>query len=530
MLSAGDIDLSRLSPEVIIVGGGAVGLLAAVYLASRKVRVLVLEAGPNQVDSASQSIFESAGSVGRKHVGIHQGRFRALGGTTNFWGGQLVRFDRLVFSRRPWVSDAIWPVGIDDIEPFYKECETLLDVPHELNDDEKVLAAMHLPEEYQDGDLTYFFTRWLTEKNFRFRFARFFASNECVTVVTNAPVTSLRLSPDLRSVAAVVVKGPRETVEIAAQYVALANGTIELVRLLQHRTAVGEMAPWSHNPWLGRGFMDHLEGSVATIVPINPKMFRALFANVFIKGMKLQPRLKLSEALQSRDELLGAAFHVQFDTELEEHVQNAKIFISGLLKGRFSNPAKIVPEFWAAMRVGFPIAWHYVVNRRIWSPSGGLISIRMMLEHAPLRDSTINLTEKRDENGMQLPELNWSFSTEKEIKTIQVAAKLAKKYFESRNIARVVIPDEILAGRPNLLDSFVDTFHHMGGARMACSELDGFVDPTSRVFGSENLYLMGAAIFPVSGFANPTLTAMALALRAAETIKQRLVCNEIDGG
>jgi choline dehydrogenase-like flavoprotein len=58
---------------------------------------------------------------------------------------------------------------------------------------------------------------------------------------------------------------------------------------------------------------------------------------------------------------------------------------------------------------------------------------------------------------------------------------------------------------------------------MARSELDGHGDPMSRVFGSENLYLMGAAIFPVSGFANPTFTAMALALRAAETMKQKLV-------
>jgi GMC oxidoreductase/FAD dependent oxidoreductase len=523
IVSAEDIDLSRLSPEIIIVGGGAVGLLAAVYLASQNVKVLVLEAGPAQLDPTSQAIFEAAVSSGRKHLGIYQGRFRALGGTTNFWGGQLVRFDRLVFTPRPWVSNGGWPLEIDDIEPFYKECEALLDVPHELNEDEKVIAAVHPPEECRDDNLCYFFTRWLTEKNFRFRFARFFASNEYATVVTNAPVTSLRLGPDLRNVSAVVVRGPRGIVEVGARYVALANGTIELVRLLQHRTAGGEVAPWSHNRWLGCGFMDHLEGTVATITPINQKLFRALFDNVFIKGMKLQPRLKLSEALQFRDKLLGAALHVKFDTELEEHVQSAKIFISGLLKGRFSDPAKIVPELWAAMRVGFPMAWHYVVNQRIWSPAGGNIQIRIMLEHAPLVSSTINLTEKRDENGMQLPELKWTISTEQEIKTIQTAATLAKKYFESRNIARVAIPEEVVAGRPNLLESFVDTFHHMGGARMARSELDGFVDPTSRVFGSENLYLMGAAIFPVSGFANPTFTAMALGLRAAETIKQRLV-------
>jgi ribulose 1,5-bisphosphate synthetase/thiazole synthase len=40
--SAEQIDISRLSPEIIIVGGGAVGLMVAAYLGARKVKVLVL--------------------------------------------------------------------------------------------------------------------------------------------------------------------------------------------------------------------------------------------------------------------------------------------------------------------------------------------------------------------------------------------------------------------------------------------------------------------------------------------------------
>jgi choline dehydrogenase-like flavoprotein len=519
--SAEDIDLSLLSPEIIIVGGGAVGLLSAVYLACRNVKVLVLEAGPEQLDPTSQAIFEAAVSTGRKHLGIYQGRFRALGGTTNFWGGQLVRFDRNVFSPRPWVSDGTWPLEINDIEPFYKACEELLHLPQDLNEDKEVISKLHTPEQYRDDDLKYFLTRWLTEKNFRVRFARFFASSEHVTVVTDAPVTSLRLGPSFRDVVGVVVGLRRGTVEVPARYVALANGTIELVRLLQHRTTGGEVAPWAHNPWLGRGFMDHLEGTIASIAPVDQKLFHALFDNIFLKGMKLQPRLKLSEERQSRDKLLGAALHVKFESE--EHVQNAKIFIAGLLKGRFSDPKKIVPEFWAAMRLGLPMAWHYIMNQRIWSSMSGDIKLRIMLEHMPLRSSTITLTDEQDKYGMQLPALTWAISTEREIKTIQAAANLAKRYFESRNIAKVTIPEEIVAGSTDLLEAFADTFHHMGGARMARSELDGFVDPTSCVFGCENLYVMGAAIFPVSGFANPTFTAMALALRTAETIKQRLV-------
>ncbi|MCA1392275.1 GMC family oxidoreductase [Bradyrhizobium sp. IC3123] len=515
-MSSDKIDLAELSPDVVIVGGGAVGLVAAVYLASRDVRVLILEAGPEQLHQDSQTIFQAAVSKGRKHAGLHQGRFRALGGTTNFWGGQLVRFDRTVFAQRPWLSDAVWPISLEDIEPFYAECERLLGLPDGLSDDFTVIKKLQTPAEYRDDDLEYFYTRWLTEKNLRFRFARFLEGNANVTVATNAPVTSLRISAG-GEIAAVTVGFGAQAVEVAARLVVLANGTVEMVRLLQHQTTDGYAPPWGNNPWLGRGFLDHLEGTIASLKPLEKSLFRSLFDNVFLQGMKLQPRLRLSEARQIEDELLGAAIHVKF--EAQEHVQNAKIFLAGLLKGRLSNPERIASEIWAAARLGFPMAWHYLVNQRIWSPMNGNIQLRVMLEQVPLPSSTITLSEIRDEYGMRIPELSWAVSGEKEIRTIQAAAALSKHYFESRGIAKVAIPELILAGGPELLASFVDTFHHMGGVRMGISESDGVVDPMCRVFGCENLYVMGAAVFPTSGFANPTFTAMALALRTAEMIK-----------
>jgi choline dehydrogenase-like flavoprotein len=56
----------------------------------------------------------------------------------------------------------------------------------------------------------------------------------------------------------------------------------------------------------------------------------------------------------------------------------------------------------------------------------------------------------------------------------------------------------------------------MGGARMALLPEDGVVDPQLKVFGTENLYALGAATFPSGSFANPTLTALALAVRLAD--------------
>ena len=42
------------------------------------------------------------------------------------------------------------------------------------------------------------------------------------------------------------------------------------------------------------------------------------------------------------------------------------------------------------------------------------------------------------------------------------------------------------------------------------------VDRECRVHGIHNLYLAGSSVFPASGYANPTLTIVALALRLGD--------------
>ena len=50
----------------------------------------------------------------------------------------------------------------------------------------------------------------------------------------------------------------------------------------------------------------------------------------------------------------------------------------------------------------------------------------------------------------------------------------------------------------------------------------GVVDPNCRVHGLANLYLAGSSVFPTVGFANPTLTIVALALRLADHLNGAL--------
>jgi choline dehydrogenase-like flavoprotein len=53
---------------------------------------------------------------------------------------------------------------------------------------------------------------------------------------------------------------------------------------------------------------------------------------------------------------------------------------------------------------------------------------------------------------------------------------------------------------------------------MAGNAADGVVDSAHRVFGVPNLYLVDGSVLPTQGSANPALTIMALAARAADRL------------
>jgi choline dehydrogenase-like flavoprotein len=50
----------------------------------------------------------------------------------------------------------------------------------------------------------------------------------------------------------------------------------------------------------------------------------------------------------------------------------------------------------------------------------------------------------------------------------------------------------------------------------------GVTDGDGRVHGTDNLFVTGSSIFCSAGFANPTLTIVAFALRLADHLKARL--------
>lgn len=56
----------------------------------------------------------------------------------------------------------------------------------------------------------------------------------------------------------------------------------------------------------------------------------------------------------------------------------------------------------------------------------------------------------------------------------------------------------------------------MGTTRMGVTARHAVVDENCRLHGLDNVYVAGSSVFPTAGYANPTLTIVALAARLGE--------------
>lgn len=71
-------------------------------------------------------------------------------------------------------------------------------------------------------------------------------------------------------------------------------------------------------------------------------------------------------------------------------------------------------------------------------------------------------------------------------------------------------------------DNFGGAGHIIGTCRMGAGPRDSVVDSHGRCHDHQNLFVLGSAIFPTSGTANPTLTAVALTIRSLKALATEL--------
>lgn len=498
-------------PQVCIVGAGAAGIVLALELSRKGKRVMVLEGGGREIEDEAQEPYRSE-VVGHVHRGIHTGRFRAHGGTTTRWGGQILELDAEDFERRDWVADSGWPFRRTELEPFYRRALELEGLGGVLRNDGEVWRALGLTQP-EFAELESYLTRWCPEPNFARLHARELETSETLAVWLHANATELLMEGDTVRALRCRTQTGSETLVQADKFV-FCMGTIECVRFFLQPRESG--LPWNGSGLLGRHFQDHVDANAAVVRPRDGRRFSELFDNIFLRGHKYHPKLRLRSEEQQRARVLNCAATMNFAGELDEVLAATKATAKHLLRGRWREVRG--EEVLQSARHAPLLArqtLRYALQHRAYNPDSSEISLRVHCEQRPDAESSITLAGERDSLGLLRARLDWRIA-DLELETIRCYVQTA-----ARSLSEVadVIPDAaLLANDGRFLAMCDDSNHHMGGMRMASSPTLGVVSPDLLLHGTRNVYICSGAVFPTSGFSNPTHTVLALAIRLAHRL------------
>lgn len=510
--------------DICIVGGGAMGLVLASELAKNGVDVVVLEGGGKTLESRSQEL-QRGESVGRAFSAIEVGRYRVLGGTTVYWAGQVIPFDRTITSGRPWIGQVAWPISADELDHYFQRAYTVLGLDDCELSDKKIWDHLGFRNLEFGDHIDPIITRWVKIRNFSKLFGKSLSGHQNLRVITHANVVAIQLSQSRDAVESVSIKSlAGQSGKVQAERFVLANGTMEIVRLLLHPLADGTSAPWHTSNYLGTPFIDHIDCVAGTVEIIDYDRFHHHFDNVYLNSHKYYPILRLGTSIQKAERLLDISCHFLYKTRFTEHLEHLKMFLRSIKDGGVPFTITALPKHIVAiLSTSLPLAARYFKDRRSFKPRDAEVSLGLSCEQIPVSSSRITLGEQTDALDMKRLKVNWQIDGE-ELVTMRKFTLLIKEELEQRGLARITIDPLLMDLDKEFLANIHDAIHQMGTTRMGTDSENGFVDSNLKVFNIDNLFIAGATVFPSAGFANPTFTAIALALRLCDHLIDTRQC------
>jgi choline dehydrogenase-like flavoprotein len=500
---------------VCVIGAGAAGLTIAYRMERAGIPCVVLEAGGARPSRQSQAFYWTQRSGVPTHSFAYS-RFRALGGSTTFWTGQCAELEEEDFLGRGDTVPA-WPFEKAALANYYREASDLLG----LRPPGQALQEI-APDTALASETTAF-------REVRLSPLRSFAKGSFMKppghgtarVILNAPVTDIRADTGLGHIRAVDLRlpgGRRVTCE--ADHFVLAGGGVENARLLLASNSQAPRGLGNAHDLVGRYFMDHAYMFAGTLTGATESLRR-----ISIGSMAAQrDRYGGFPVLRSRGPNSNAA--ALFLTEppafgLSERLSSAQgralTHLSQILRGERYAGRDTAPHLEALLRQ--PDRMLALVAGRVASlvQPRPMLAIRLFAETTPQYDSRIRLMPERDSLGLPRAAVEWNVSEEDKRGPAGLLDAL-KRALSTRD-AGLKLETDIAPGQP-WPGSFTGGKHHVGTTRMGDTARSGVVDANCRVHGLANLYVSGSSVFPSSGWANPTLTIVALALRLSDELRR----------
>lgn len=507
---------TALQADICIVGAGAAGITLAMELAGTGADILLVESGGREFDAAIQQLYAGP-NIGHHYFDNDLSRLRYFGGTTNHWGGRCIAMDALDFRKRDWVPHSGWPITRAELEPFYQRAAAFCAMGRAETDPAHWVERGVRLDAFDPAKLETVTWQVSPLIPFTSAYAEPLEAARTVRVLLHANVTNIQAADNAASVDRLdiaTLDGKAGTVRARA-YV-LATGALEVPRLMLASNTVEASGLGNRHDRVGRFFMEHPHAFTTVLLAADEADVLARYGYHEFNGHEMQIGLALGHALQEREGVLNASASLDFRINPESGILALRDIYRAVREGQL--PVALGDKLYAVVAdidgvVGQ--AYRRVRGEKLGGPTVPGFILRT--EQAPNPDSRVTLIQERDALGMPRLALDWRLNAQDK-RTLEVMSGALAEEVGRLGLGRVRVDDWVAEGAEEWGPDMEGGFHHMGTTRMHADPRQGVVDADSRVHGYANLYVAGPSVFTTGGYANPTLTAVALTMRLADRL------------
>ncbi len=518
------LDLREDAPEdlqadVAIIGAGAAGQAIARSLLEKGLRVLLLESGGLDFEPDTAALNRGT-NIGEPYYDLERSRLRFFGGTTAIWGGRCAELDAIDFERRPWVPFSGWPITIEDLRPWYGSARRLFGI-----DGSERGSAPRLLDRLEGKELSV--RHWWFDRQFdRFGAARNRGLIDDIRcqVAIHATVREIVPSTDVTRVDYLDVRSPAGRMHRAkARIYVLSAGGLENPRILLASNSVAAAGLGNGHDLVGRFFMEHPHARGGRISGAPRWRILRSFRAKMRAGVEMAPLITLSADAQRRQNALNSALTIAARPPHSGRKSiSSKAYDFVKHKTAPTDQGRALWRLYRHLGRGIrPLSSAIATTQCLAGTKELALVIRA--EQAPNPDSRVTLTSEADASGMPRIGLDWRL-TRQDVESVAALVDGLAREAKRTGLGHVEAAEWLRSGQgqwttdPLISAHPIGGYHHMGTTRMADDPKCGVTDQWGRVHGISNLYVAGSSLFPTSGWANPTLTIVALALRTAERI------------
>jgi choline dehydrogenase-like flavoprotein len=513
--------------DVLIVGSGHSGGMAAKILTEKDISCLMLNAGPEAdlqrdrtMKSAHELPYRGFGQPGRlPHVfqanefnanqwvdekenpythppeaPYNWVRVRLLGGRSLFWARQSFRLSDYEF--KPADIDGTgdnWPISLADLAPYYSRVEQIF----------RVSGRKEGWPQFPDGDFTDSsfppdsesikrFTEVATKKGIgvsKWRFAQgrdglassinLLLPDALATgkldIVENAIVREITVDKNtgLASGAYFLDRHSSREMHVKARVIVLAAGCLETTRLLLNSGICNSSGVMGHY------LVDQMYG--VSVVASVPEARDGKAPENLMGGSAFMPRFRNLSKKDKRDFIKGYCLHI-------------------------SSGGDASPHF-------FPL-YGEELQHKLDTYAGSCVSAGIFGERVPRYENHVRINKDvKDAWGIPVLHIE-ARDSENEVNLRRDAANTAEELFHDAGWEVICKTDQV--NPPGY------SIHEVGTCRMGDNPKTSVLNKWSQAHDMKNLVVVDGASFVTAGWQNPTMTILSLSMRASEHLGEQM--------